>query len=111
MSVGVWVMRVTGAGVSEAIADDVGGVVDGGAATTSTEVEPEGDSVVIGAVENDMTVDWLLRVTVDGGTLKGEGVEVVVMPGKGPVVDFSHRTSTMEQQIDLWNCLEQPWQR
>lgn len=109
MSVGVWVMRVIGAAVSEVIADDVGGVVDGGAATTSTEVEPEGESVVIGAVENDMTVDWLLKVTVDGGTLKEEGVEVVVTPGKGPVVDFSHCTSTRAQQLDLWHCLQQPW--
>lgn len=88
-SVGVWVTRVIGAGASEVMEDDVGGVVAGDAATTNTEVEPEGDSVVIGAVENDMVVDWLFRVTVDGGTLKEEGVEVVVMPGKGPVMYFS----------------------
>jgi hypothetical protein len=109
LSVGVWVIMVTGAGATEVMADVVGGVVDGDAATTSTEVEPEGDRVVIGAVENDTTVDWLLSVTVDGGTLKGEDVEVVVMPGKGPVMDFSRCTRTEEQQVDLWNCLEQPW--
>lgn len=89
-------IRVIGAGATEVMADDVGGFADGGAATTSTEVEPEGDSVVIGAEKNDMTVDWVLRVTVDGGTLEGEGVEEVVMPGKGPVTDFSRRTSTGE---------------
>lgn len=93
---GVWVIRVIGAGPTEVMADDVGGVADGDATTTGTEVEPEGDSVVIGAEKIDTTVDWVLRVTVDGGTLKGEGVGVVVMPGKGPVMDFSRCTSTGE---------------
>ena len=82
---GDWVTTTIGAGESEVVDEEVVEVVDGDPATAGTTLELVADTIIGGSVDVVMTVGGLLVVTVDGLAVKEKDVEVVFMPGKGPM--------------------------